>query len=479
MPHPDFDVRLRREAKTSLAAYRDSSLLRRKFGEPAAKLYGLIDSNLTIAELIHKTGIGETQFFEILEFMNNNGMVSAAPSEKASSTGSGNREGRMESSKRALGADGKGGEGDDGSGASDDGDGEENEDDESGAGSKGGGYGSGRRKGASGGGGRGADADEDDESGAGEGELGANSSADDKGGAEDESEARPRVLSPLEKTIYEKYGNSGVRIYNMIDGEKTAEEILKETHVSEAKLVEILEFMDERGIIKLEKPADPSSGSGGEEEEKTDEEGEAKPAQEPRFKPMIEDEPEGKPFEPPRVEKKEAGEKPPEAAQEKISEDIIQVDVAHMEKISLAQRASMMVDMATKFSPKAKGLLNMIDGKRDFIDLSLATSLPLYEIDNIMAHFGKKGFMSFTQLGREEIKRKYGEDGFSIYKRWGRDGLLLYEMIGKEPSIKDIVLKSSVEPDRAIDILVFIHKVLGLDVPIDRDIIYRQMGLKK
>ena len=114
-----------------------------------------------------------------------------------------------------------------------------------------------------------------------------------------------------------------------------------------------------------------------------------------------------------------------------------------------------------------------------FVDLSLATGLSFFDIDAILAYFGKKGFVNFRQLAREEIKKKYGEDGFAIYKRFGREGLLLYEMIGKEASLKDIIIKSRVDPERAIDIFMFIHKVLGLDVPLDRDLIYRQIGLKK
>ena len=48
-----------------------------------------------------------------------------------------------------------------------------------------------------------------------------------------------------------------------------------------------------------------------------------------------------------------------------------------------------------------------------------------------------------------------------------------------EKELRDIIAKSKVDADRAIDIFVFIHKVLGLDIPLDRDMIYRQLGLKK
>jgi hypothetical protein len=51
------------------------------------------------------------------------------------------------------------------------------------------------------------------------------------------------LLSPLEKIIFNKFGKEGVDVYNLIDGEKTAEQILNETGVSESKLVEILDLV--------------------------------------------------------------------------------------------------------------------------------------------------------------------------------------------------------------------------------------------
>ena len=136
-------------------------------------------------------------------------------------------------------------------------------------------------------------------------------------------------------------------------------------------------------------------------------------------------------------------------------------------------------DLSTKFGKNARALMDLVDGKADFVGLALASGLSFFEIDAIMAYFGKKGFLSFRTLGRTEIKERFGEDGFAIYKRYGRDGLLLYEMIGKEASLKDIILKSRLEPDRAIDIIAFIHQVLGLEIPLDRELIYRQLGLRK
>ena len=413
----DSNIKLKKEAKTSLQAYKDQSLLRRRFGDEAVKLYDLIDSRKAASEIISKLGISEEKFMEILEFMNNNAMVSVLPSSPA---GDGDDDGK---------GDGQGKEA----------------------------------------------AEETGESVSSEeqGEPASDGFSAEEAPSASAPEPSSDTLSPLEKILFDKYGGIGVRIYNLIDGEKTAEEILKQTGVSEAKLVEILEFMDEQGIVKLEKPSseEPGKEEGAEEEK-------AEVAQEPRFKPMIEETPEETSFVPPKAPEK-ADMKKEEKVEEEPSEDIVMVDVPQMSKLSLMQKALVFAELSTKFGKGAKDLMNAVDGQKDFIDLSLLSGLSFFDVDAIMAYFGKKGFVTFRQLAREEIKKKYGEDGFAIYKRFGRDGLLLYEMIGKEASLRDIILKSKMDPDRAIDVLIFIHSVLGLDVPIDRNIIYRQLGLKK
>ena len=435
-------IRLKKEAKTSLQAYKDQSLLRRRFGDDAVRLYGSIGSAKPASQIISELGITEERFIEIVEFMNNNAMVSVLddsvpqggiqPSSDTEDEGKGEQAGEPEEEPA-----------------------ESEEPSE----------------------GQGSESPSKEEEGKGEEEDSAGENEEEEAPSKPLREApknSPDTLSPLEKVIHDKYGDIGVQVYNLIDGEKTAEEILRQTGVSEAKLVEILEFMDEQGVIKLEKP--PEKEGKGEDEEKPAPE----PAQEPRFKPITEEEPEETPFMPPKAQKKDEQKKEAAKAPEpEIAEDILLVDVPLIGRLSLMQKAMMYAELSTKFPKGARQLLDLVDGNRDFIDLALATGLSFFDIDAILAYFGKKGFVSFRQLAREEIKKKYGEDGFAIYKRFGREGLLLYEMIGKEASLRDIILKSRFDPDRAIDILVFIHKVLGLDVPIDRNIIYRQLGLRK
>jgi len=61
-----------------------------------------------------------------------------------------------------------------------------------------------------------------------------------------------KKLSPVEAIIYEKYGDKGLHVYAVCDGKKTGNEIIKETGVTQILMAEILDFMDQQGIIKLE-----------------------------------------------------------------------------------------------------------------------------------------------------------------------------------------------------------------------------------
>ena len=70
----------------------------------------------------------------------------------------------------------------------------------------------------------------------------------------------------------------------------------------------------------------------------------------------------------------------------------------------------------------------------------------------------------------------YGEDSVSIYKRYGREGVLLYELIGKDIGIKQMARMVTKEKERFADMFIFAHKVLGVDIPIDKEVIYSQLG---
>lgn len=49
-------------------------------------------------------------------------------------------------------------------------------------------------------------------------------------------------------------GEIGLRVYDLIDGKRTAEEIMNITGLGETRLVDILDIFVEQGIICLEHP---------------------------------------------------------------------------------------------------------------------------------------------------------------------------------------------------------------------------------
>lgn len=58
------------------------------------------------------------------------------------------------------------------------------------------------------------------------------------------------ALTPVEKTMFDKYGDIGLRIYALMDGETTPEKMMDATGLTEAQLVDMLVFMMNEEIIK-------------------------------------------------------------------------------------------------------------------------------------------------------------------------------------------------------------------------------------
>lgn len=299
------------------------------------------------------------------------------------------------------------------------------------------------------------------------------------GGDGDDKDDYGATLSPLEKIIYDKYGDSGVKVYNLIDGEKTAEEILHETGISESKLVEILEFMNDEGIIKLEKPPESRKSQprrapmGVPPEEEKQPARRRAPDPDVGFKPMVEA------VSAPEMQTKTIA-SPSKAAfsesnvGEELSPDAIPVDVPIKPRMSIAQQIKLNFAMM-KYGSAGQKIYKKIDGAKDFVDLACETGQTFSNLDAMLGDLGKQGLMTFKQLTRNEILHKYGDDGYSVFKRFGRDGLLIYQLIGKVNSLKDLVAFAHIAPDRAAEIILFVHKVLGLDMPLERDMVYRYL----
>jgi hypothetical protein len=253
--------------------------------------------------------------------------------------------------------------------------------------------------------------------------------------------------SPVEKIIRDKYGDIGVQVYTLIDGQRTAEEIMDETGLSEAKLVEILDFLDEQGIIKLEYPkGKPEAAPVAEKTKEAAEE----------FAPMIE------------------GEEETDTAAVKDASPVLLPAKA---RVAITKSVQMRAKTMLRYGDAGDKMLTAIDGKKDVIDIALQLNLPLPKIME-MANFTRdEGGVSLTAVGRPEVRKKYGDDGFSIYKRYGKEGLMLYELVGKEMTIKEMAERVTTDKAKVVDMFLFIYEVLGIEMPINKETLMKQLGL--
>ncbi|MEM3030289.1 MAG: hypothetical protein QXH27_01010 [Candidatus Micrarchaeia archaeon] len=264
-------------------------------------------------------------------------------------------------------------------------------------------------------------------------------------------------MSPFEKVVFDKFGKIGLRVYSLIDGEKTAEEILAETGISEVQLVEMLEFMDKQGIIKLEKPEEEK-----EEEEKEEGEEEEKPEEE---------------FPAPLIEEKGLPPAAPAAAPpEEISEEAIPIDVPIKQALGAVNRIALDAELVARFGGRAKRLYDAIDNRKDTVRLARETGMSLEEMDEALAFLGQRGALVFATLSSDDVRERYGLEGERIYNKYGRDGVLLYELIGVVKSFRDMVALSRLQPDKAADIFLYIHDVLAIETPLTKEMLFKELG---
>ncbi|MBN1169841.1 hypothetical protein JXA56_02360 [Candidatus Micrarchaeota archaeon] len=264
-------------------------------------------------------------------------------------------------------------------------------------------------------------------------------------------------LSPVEKIISDKYGDIGLRVYALIDGQRTAEEIMQDTGLTETKLVEILDFMDEQGIIKLDYPKRTGGG-----------------AQPPSGRSFAQAPP------PPRQEESSMGFVPMIDNDERLDDArgiLSPVEMPIKAPVDIVKSVQMKAKIMLKFGEKGNKVLQLIDGKNDTLDISLKLEIPLYDVMGILTFMLQSGMVIMKPLGRADVRKKYGDDGYSVYKKYGKEGLMLYELIGKEMTIKQMADMITKQKETVIDMFIFIHKVLGIELPIDEDVLKKQLGI--
>lgn len=166
-----------------------------------------------------------------------------------------------------------------------------------------------------------------------------------------------------------------------------------------------------------------------------------------------------------------------------------QISEKELSSISLDVPAKATKDIISEINAKAKVMLKfgkdyvkafeLIDGKRDVVDLSVQLKMPIYKLYELLSFLQELRVVMLKPAPREDIRRKYGEDGYSVYKKYGREGVLLYQLIGKEMSLKEMASLTTTDSNRVIEMFMFIHKLLGIELPIDEDVLRERLGIKK
>ena len=230
------------------------------------------------------------------------------------------------------------------------------------------------------------------------------------------------------------------------------EKIMNETGLSESKLVEILDFMDEQGIIKLDYPK-----AGTKKTELKEELGTINDTESEEFAPMI----------------ATGSELDAALITTGISPIITPIKI----KTDIVKNVQIRAKVLLKFSDLGSKILENIDGKQDIIEIALKLKKPLYRIMEIVRFLMANGTIMLKTSTRTEVRQKYGDDGYAVFKMYGKEGVMLYELIGKEMTIKQMA--DMVMEDRAkiVDMFIFIHQVLGIDLPLDKAVLRKQLGV--
>ncbi len=251
----------------------------------------------------------------------------------------------------------------------------------------------------------------------------------------EEEELNPESFSPLENELYEKFGEIGVRIYRKVKEGYTVEEIFNEFGEEKEKTEKVIEFLKELGYIEEQKKED--------EEERE------------KFAPMSD-----------YVEE-----------EEKLQIDK-ENEVRYVENIdeSLIKKAREKMLTSLKFGKEGGAVFDAIKKGVDIITIIKKTKIKLSMIEKILQYLEKDKYLKTGVYNREDIKTKFGEDSYIVYKKYGKIGLIFYELIGEDMHLKDIArLLEIKDKEKVVDIFMFIHDLLNIEVPIDKQLIMKKL----
>ncbi len=264
---------------------------------------------------------------------------------------------------------------------------------------------------------------------------------------QEESNEENEVVKELEEVneneriVREKYGELGVKVYHLIDGQKNAREIMDELGIDSKTLLEMLEFMERKGIIKLKHV-----------ESKTQTYSEEEVYGKDLFSPLIAEKP---------VPEVVVVDNPVELPSKKVSGFMKEMVV----------KTKLMVN----FGSEGVKVWNSIDGKKTTVDIASSLKLPIYDVTAIVHFLYDNNAVELHVLTRDEILARYGDEAYAIYKKYGCQGLMLYEIIDYNLPLSQIAKLTTPKKEKFVEMLFFVHKVLGVDIPLDKELILKKL----
>ncbi len=252
-------------------------------------------------------------------------------------------------------------------------------------------------------------------------------------------ENKEEELSPAETIINDKFGPKGVKIFRAVDGVKTISEIAKELNVSEQEVNDVLEFSKNIGLVSFEEKKE-------------------KPEDLNKMVPLTETE---------------------VANVKEIGDPILLIKYTPKDFLTALK---LKVTFNLKYARDGRRLLEYLEKrpKTNILSLVRLLNIPYPKLKAMLDFLNKEGVLDYFKMKRNDIKQKLGYDSYVIYKKYGVEGVLFYELIGEDKNIRDIArLIGENDPNKVIEIFSFIHKVLGVSIPINKSMLLKQLTSKE
>ncbi len=250
---------------------------------------------------------------------------------------------------------------------------------------------------------------------------------------EEEIEEKPQLsLSDEEKQIYDAFGESGIEVYKKLKEGKTPREIAISLGMNEGDVNEIKDFLINKGLIE-----------------------QAVVEEEEKYAPLT-----GKEEEAVVIKEEDA------------------VKLVKLKNLSFVDKMKNKFAIVMKFKKQGRMIFETLEKEKEITNVELVEKLniPINTVESVINELKKMNIVETRMLERDEIRKLFGYDSLAVYKKFGKNGIIMYDLVGKELPLKEIAKLSSItDKEKVFEIFVFIHKLLGIEIPIDKSLITKQL----